>query len=84
MLYSIYYSATILFIILEECRTHLQQAEEGYFEHGRFACCSGLYMITIGIVLIIHGLIPGLFTDYGSKSILSFAEKIRKRRKLTE
>ena len=51
------------------CRAHLDSVGEDYAEHRRFAFGFGWAMVTGGLACMIHGLVPALFTDKGSRTV---------------
>jgi uncharacterized protein YjeT (DUF2065 family) len=55
--------------MLTNCRRHLADAGENYFEHMRFAVSVGLMLVAAGLGCIIHGLIPGLCTRTASRTV---------------
>lgn len=48
---------------------HLRDADEGYFEHLAFTLKVGATMVVIACVVVIHGLLPFLFTHTGSQML---------------
>lgn len=46
---------------------HLQQVEESYFEHLKFSLWAGFILIILGIVSVIHGIFPFLFSRVPDK-----------------
>ena len=57
--------------IIKKSKEHLKKAEQGYFEHGVFAFRYGGKILIIGIISIIHGIIPGWFPFYVPKRIMA-------------
>ena len=47
-------------MLLKKSRDHLRDFQGGYFQHGIPAFGYGLHMILVGIVLLIHALVPGV------------------------
>lgn len=37
---------------------HLSQVEESYVQHLKFGICAGLYLIFLGIVSLVHAVVP--------------------------
>jgi hypothetical protein len=60
-------------------RAHLDEAKEGYREHLAVASGIGSAMILAGSACVIHGLIPGVFTDRASKTIRRLNDRIAAR-----
>ena len=50
----------------ESCTKHLDEAGESYLQHLWFTCRMSVRFVAIAIVLVIHGLIPYLFTRTAS------------------
>ena len=48
---------------------HLHDADERYFEHLAFTVKVGGVLIVIACVVVIHGLLPFLFTHTGSRML---------------
>ena len=51
------------------CRAHLDAVGEDYAEHRRFAFGFGWAMVKGGLACMVHGLVPALFTDRGSRTV---------------
>ncbi|MBV9748917.1 MAG: hypothetical protein JO157_08885 [Acetobacteraceae bacterium] len=51
-------------------RTHLQEARLDYLAHLRRATGFGAALMGAGLACFVHGLIPGLFTNTASRTIL--------------
>lgn len=60
-------------------RSHLRSAGESYFAHLRVAGGIGATMIFAGAACLVHGLLPGIFTDRGSKAIRRLSARIANR-----
>jgi hypothetical protein len=43
---------------------HLDQVEESYFDHFKFSVLAGLQLVALGILSMIHGIFPFLFSRY--------------------
>ena len=50
-------------------RAHLDSVGEDYAGHRRFAFGFGWAMVKGGLACMVHGLIPALFTDKGSRTV---------------
>ncbi len=59
--------------ILGQSRDHLRSCGESYFEHLKFATRSGAVLVGAGLACMVHGLLPGLFTTTGSRTVKSLA-----------
>ena len=46
---------------------HLEEAGESYFQHLRFTVTMAVHFIAISFVLVVHGLLPFLFTRTASR-----------------
>ena len=64
--------------------SHLDEANESYFQHLKFSTFMGFKIISSAVVIIIHGFLPFAFTKYTSKRIeeiyLIFRSRIGKQR----
>ncbi|TMJ11205.1 MAG: hypothetical protein E6G94_16445 [Alphaproteobacteria bacterium] len=60
-------------------RSHLNQVGLDYFGHARFAFSVGGTLVSAGAACLLHGLLPGVFQDTASKTILKLHDKITKR-----
>jgi hypothetical protein len=63
-------------------RAHLDSVGEDYAEHRRFAFGFGWAMVTGGLACMVHGLIPALFTDKGSRTVRALHGVIEHRERL--
>ena len=59
---------------------HPEAVGETYFEHLRVATGFGLRLLAAGGACLLHGLIPNLCTDTGSRSIRSLHDRLSRRR----
>ena len=59
---------------------HPRSVNESYFRHLACACSYGLRMIGAGFACIVHGLLPFLFQDTGSKAIRALHSEITDRK----
>lgn len=66
------------------CRAHLDAVGEDYREHRRFAFGFGWAMVTGGLACMVHGLVPALFTDKGSRTVRALHNVIEHRDRLPE
>lgn len=65
--------------IFGRSRGHLRDAGEGYFHHLRVASGIGATMISAGATCVLHGLLPGVFTNRASGTIRRLNDKIASR-----
>lgn len=65
--------------MLKKSRDHLACVNETYWEHMSFALEMAWIMLSGGILVILHALIPAIFVRSGSKRIALLDEKIRER-----
>lgn len=47
--------------MLEMFTQHPERAGESYPQHAKFAICCGMKLIILGVLAIVHGLLPFLF-----------------------
>jgi Family of unknown function (DUF6356) len=66
------------------CRAHLDAVGEDYREHRRFAFGFGLAMVKGGLACMVHGLVPALFTDTGSRTVRRLHGVIAHRERLPQ
>ena len=57
-------------------RSHLAEAGMGYAAHLRRAFRIGGALVGAGAACLIHGLIPGLFTDKASRTIIRLNDEV--------
>lgn len=67
-------------ILFSRSRDHLLGAEEKYLAHLRVASGIGATMIGAGIACVIHGIVPGIFTNRASNVIHRLNARIAARR----
>jgi len=60
---------------------HLTEVNKTYFQHLVIAFSYGVKAIGAGVALIIHALIPSIFTDTGSTIIKNLTKKFNKHHK---
>jgi hypothetical protein len=58
---------------------HLDQVEESYLEHFRFALWAGAVFIVLGITSIIHAVLPFLFSRTPDRIYRYFQKKSQER-----
>ena len=63
---------------------HLHDANESYFEHLAFTIKVGGTLIMIGIVAVLHGLLPFIFTHTASGMLCTLMDKMKARKALCE
>ena len=63
---------------------HLKEIKLSYFSHAYRAGKFALWAIGMSVVCIIHGLLPCIFTDTFSYSVLRLAEKLDKEKRSHE
>ena len=66
-------------MLLEKSKSHLNEFQESYLEHGIPAFLGGLHIVRIGLVLMIHAIVPALFPFYPSRAIMLLADRVKKR-----
>ena len=55
--------------LLSRRRQHLAENQVGYFGHMRFALGVGAQLLVAALACILHGILPGIFTDTASTAI---------------
>lgn len=65
--------------MFEGSKSHLEQVNKTYAEHGHFAIKWGIYLIVTGMASIVHGLIPSLFKFTAPKNVMRVANMIKER-----
>ena len=58
---------------------HPHEAGETYFQHLLFTICLGLRLVMTGLIIVIHGIFPFLFTRTSSNQIFKIFEIMKKR-----
>ena len=48
---------------------HPNKVGESYFRHAKFAICCGIKLLILGVMAIVHGLLPFLFETTASDGI---------------
>lgn len=66
-------------MIIQKSAQHLKENKMTYCQHFIFAVSHGLKCIQAGLLLVCHGIVPGIFPKTGSKLVYrlnkSFTEK---------
>ena len=62
--------------LLESFREHPASVGETYGQHFRFAASIGSSLIKAGLATVIHGVLPFLFTTYGSRAIADLHRRV--------
>lgn len=65
--------------VFTRSRAHLRSAGEGYFHHLRVASGIGATMVSAGATCLLHGLVPGIFTDRASRTVRRLNDRIASR-----
>ena len=68
--------------MINQSRAHLRQADEGYWQHFRFATTFGLLAIAAGIAALLHALIPGICTSTASRIARHLSQLLEDRSKI--
>ena len=55
--------------MIQQSRTHLREAGEGYWQHFRFATTFGLLAMAAGLAAIIHAIVPAMCTHTASRIV---------------
>lgn len=63
---------------------HLHDANESYFEHLGFTIKVGCKLIAIGIVAMLHGLMPFIFTHTASGMLCKLMDEMKARKALCD
>jgi hypothetical protein len=63
----------------KKSRNHLESVGESYWEHFSFAAYIAARMFGASVAIILHALVPAVFTHTGSGTIRSLHEEIQKR-----
>lgn len=69
--------------LIKSSQRHLQQAQKSYFYHFYFGVKWGFFLMYVGVLSCIHGVIPALFPFHAPRSLLRLTDMIRKN-ELTE
>jgi len=68
--------------MIQQSRTHLRQAGEGYWQHFRFATTFGLLAMAAGLAAILHAFIPALCTHTASRIVRHLGQLLEDRSKI--
>ena len=61
---------------------HLRQAQEGYWQHFRFATTFGLLAMAAGIAALLHAILPAVCTSTASRIIRHLGQLVDDRTKI--
>ena len=70
-----YLRRMVYYIFIE----HPTSIRESYFKHFTFAFKNGLYLLVLGVVCVIHALLPCLFKSYASSGIQKLHQLFQQR-----
>lgn len=56
---------------------HLDDCGKSYFEHLAFAFKISFMLLLISFILVIHGVFPGLYSEFASQSIRRINEDFK-------
>ena len=65
--------------MISRSREHLRQADEGYWQHFRFATTFGSLAIAAGLAALIHAVVPALCRSTASRTIRHLGQLIEDR-----
>ncbi len=65
--------------MIQQSRTHLREAGEGYWQHFRFATTFGLLAIAAGLAATIHAFVPAVCTHTASRIIRHLGQLLEDR-----
>lgn len=65
--------------VLGKCKDHLTQMHESYGQHMCFALRVCFTLLTAGLLLLIHAIVPAWFQCSASSRIFRLADEIRAR-----
>lgn len=68
--------------MIQQSRTHLRDAGEGYWQHFRFATTFGLLATAAGLAAILHAFIPGVCTHTASRIVRHLGQLLEDRSKI--
>jgi len=68
--------------MISQSRAHLRAADEGYWQHFRFATTFGLLAMAAGFAALIHAVIPGICTSTASRIVRHLGHLIDDRTKI--
>ena len=58
---------------------HPAKVKENYFQHMMFAMKTGMLLMGLGVICIIHGIFPHLFETTMSENLAKIAMKLQER-----
>lgn len=47
--------------MIQESKEHLREVQKSYAEHAAFSIDHGFYLLKMGVMSIIHGIVPSVF-----------------------
>ena len=65
--------------MIQQSRTHLKEAGEGYWQHLRFATTFGLLAMAAGLAAIIHAFVPAMCTHTASRIVRHLGQLLEDR-----
>ena len=68
--------------MIAQSRAHLKSADEGYWQHFRFATTFGLLAAAAGFAAIIHAFVPGMCTCTASRIVRHLGQLAEDRTKI--
>jgi Family of unknown function (DUF6356) len=68
--------------MIQQSRAHLRQADEGYWQHFRFATTFGLLAIAAGLAAMLHAFIPAVCTHTASRIVRYLGQLLEDRSKI--
>lgn len=68
--------------MIQQSRSHLRDAGEGYWQHFRFATTFGLLAMAAGLAAILHAFIPALCTHTASRIVRHLGQLLEDRSKI--
>lgn len=68
--------------MIQQSRSHLRDATEGYWQHLRFAMTFGLLAIAAGLAALIHAIIPAVCTHTASRIVRHLGQLLEDRSKI--
>lgn len=66
--------------MLRKSKTHLEDVQETYWQHLRFAMHIAALMICGGVLAFFHALLPAVFQTSASERIFKLADEMRARK----
>ena len=68
--------------MITQSRAHLREANEGYWQHFRFATTFGLLALAAGLAAIIHAFVPAMCTHTASRIVRHLGQLLEDRSKI--